>query len=190
MIWTGSPQKPRLKVWWTRINNCCLIYVIMSMMIMACSPSGRNETTKTDQIANQFLLALSNQNYQDVTNLFYFPEKFTPETDKDAMLKALLIIFDELGPVQSYTKATKSLYLHVNLMTASLAYWQQYPPFFQQVYEVQYSNKGMGYITFLYSRVEERIVINRVLIGLPVNKPYTQPTIQHILVRIQNEVGG
>jgi hypothetical protein len=160
----------------------------MLMMIVACTVSDNNETTKTNEIAGQFLLELSDQNYKGVTNLFHFPEEFTPETEKNAILKALSIIFEELGPVQSYTKAAASLYLHVSLMTASLAYWQQYPPFFQQVYEVQYSNKGRGYITFLYSRIQDRIVINMVLFGLPVTKAHTQSTIKHIFLRLQNEV--
>lgn len=191
-FWSVAFRAERIKVMkvLTRDNARWVIHVIMSMMMVACTSSGSNETTKTDEIAGQFLLELSDQNYKDVANLFYFPEEFNPETEKDAMLKALLIIFDELGPVQSYTKATNSLYLHVSLMTASLAYWQQYPPFSQQVYEVQYSNKGLGYISFHYSRIQEKIVINKVLFGLPVNKTNTQPTIKHILLRLQNEVAS
>lgn len=175
---------------WSRDKTRWVIHVLMSIMIVACTASGSSETTKTNEIAGQFLLELSEQNYKGVANLFYFPEEFTPEIEKNAILKALLIIFDELGPVQSYSRATNSLYLHVSLMTASLAYWQQYPPFLQQVYEVQYGKKGMGYITFHYSRIQERIVINKVLFGLPVTKAHTQPTIKHLLLRLQNEVAS
>lgn len=164
------------------------ILFIMCMVIFACTASGRVETKVTDEIAGKFLFELSDQNYIEAANLFYYPEEFTPDTEKDSILKALLIIFDELGSVKSYKKATSSSYLHVYLMTASVAYWQKYPPFFQQVYEVQYSNKGLGYITFHYSRIQERLVINKVLFGLPVTGNHTQPTINEILVRLKNEV--
>jgi hypothetical protein len=173
---------------WARDILRVAILLLMCIIILACTASGRVETEKTDEIAGKFLSELSDQNYLEAANLFYYPEEFTLDAEKDSILKALLIIFDELGSLESYKKATNSLYLHVYLMTASVAYWQKYPLFFQQTYEVQYSNKGLGYITFHYSRIQERLVINKVLFGLPVTETHTQSTIRQILVRLKNEV--
>lgn len=173
---------------WARDILRGAIILLMCIIILACTASGRVETEEMDEIAGKFLIGLSDENYLEAANLFYVPEEFTLDTEKDDILKALLIIFDELGSLKSYKKATSSLYHHVYLMTASVEYWQRFPPFFQQAYEVQYSNKGLGYITFHYSRIQERLVINKVLFGLPVTETHTQSTIQQILVRLKNEV--
>jgi hypothetical protein len=152
----------------------------------------RNYDLEAQRIAQNYFSLSSKERYDDAAHLFKYPDSYSPqELNKDAesVANILRIISEEVGVIQTYNLSDKEKPdFHVGLFGGLPEYWEKHPYFIKLIYDVVFSKKGGGQVVFLFSLVDNKLVINSVLHGLTPNTMKNQETVEGILNRAQKEI--
>lgn len=136
---------------------------------------GRDYEKEEIIITDKFLSNLQSNDIPNTANCMHYPDYFTKEQLEDeirGISKILTIVNNKLGFIESYQLNDNPIfYKYLSLQNASQEYWNKYPVFNAIIYNVKYTKCGNGYIIFRFSILNEQLVINSILFGLPADKP-------------------
>jgi hypothetical protein len=138
----------------------------------------RNYDKEGIHIAERYLGTNKRGNTASMAKAFHCPDYFTSEqlnSELDGISRVLDIITDKLGTVESYKlNNSQIIYFFFALRSASQEYWNKHPYFNRLIYDVEYSDKGSGYLVFSFSTIKDEVVLSTILYGLPVDNPETE----------------
>lgn len=138
-----------------------------------------------------FINYLSNIEANSLTKALHFPSDFnTKKIDEEA--KSIRAFIEEVilktGVVLSYELNNEPIqYKYFYLQTGSEAYWSNYPVFLGEIYNINYSKWGLGYLIIRYSIINSNLEINSVLFGFSENEMNTEILLKEIYTKLANQ---
>ena len=153
---------------------------------------GQDYNSASKILAEQHLNNIVVNDMVEAAKTLHLPVYFTPSERKDeitGLSKALQIIIDELGTIDTYTASESAdTYRVIYLYSATPDFWDKHPTFNYLIYDVNYSKKGKGYIIFSFSIIEDKHVINSVRYGLSESNPESEAIFKKIETRVMQEL--
>ena len=144
-------------------------------------------------IAENYLESFKEQGAIKTAQLFHYPDHFDSEEinrEIDGIAGALTVISENLGAIDSYQLNNSPIsYEFLALHSASAEYLNTYPYFSALIYDVEYSEKGKGYLLFKFWIVKDKLVINSVLYALPADDPETKIVFKALTELLENTMG-
>ncbi len=146
---------------------------------------GRDYDSESSILSGKFLESIKNHESRNAAKLIHFPPDFKEdqrEIEIENFIKVISVFRNKLGAMTSYG-LNKSPILHKHLFwqTASLSYWNQYPFFTGQIYDVKYSDNVKGIIAIRFSIINDKLEIHSILFGFPAEDPHTEVILKEIL---------
>lgn len=154
---------------------------------------GRDYEAEVKPVALRFLDAFQGGDFLSAARSLHYPDSFTPNkvtAEIRGISNVLKIITDELGTMNSYELNHRGIiYRFFYIQTASREYWNTYPFFKSLIFDVNYAQKGDGYLIFNFSIINDTLVIHSVLFGLPADDPDSDAALTRINNRAAKEFG-
>jgi hypothetical protein len=159
------------------------MFLFFSLTITAESDSSQEMIM---QMNDQFFKVEKVRDFIAASDLFHYPPSYSieeREIDEKAVISVLDYFSRSFGQIHSYKipdNSEKYLYLSLSIGGGNLPYWSQNPNFIRTVYQVQFSNDGLGFVIIDTCNISNKCEIRSVHYGLPITKKDCQKRIQEI----------
>ena len=152
---------------------------------------GKDYRSEASVKSEKFIKYLRNIEANSLTKVLHFPSDFnTKKIDEETKgIKGFIEeIFAKTGVVLSYELNIEPIkYKYLYLQTASEEYWRNYPIFLGEIYNLNYSKWGLGYLIIRYSIIDNNLEINSVLFGFPENDNKTEILLKDIHTKLAKQ---
>lgn len=151
------------------------------------------EQNEISQLASSFFKHMKQDDYLKASQLFHYPPTYTTEErkkDEIAVSKSLGAFKESFGQIirpQIETENKQIISLQVG--GGDIPYWQKHPQYFTQVYNVNFSKYGDGFITFTICNLTNKFEIREVKYGLLASYSNAIPLLKNSAKQIQLMVG-
>jgi len=152
----------------------------------------RDYNAETELISEKYLNFIMQNKFIEAASILNYPDYFTAEelkSDISSISKSLQIASDELGAVISYKKNEYPFKIYkVGFYGGSSEFWDKYPVFMKQIYDVEFSKNTNGYLILNFSIIKDKLVLSSLEYGLAMDTPNNKETIERIYFRYKNEL--